>query len=382
MHAGASKTGGRILVVDDEPALRELLSEILTEAGYFVAACANGREALGALERETYDAVISDVSMPDMNGIALLRAVREKDLDVPVVLCTGRPSIETAASAVEQGALQYLIKPVSSEALLEAGARAVRLGKLARLKREALKASGFDALIGDRAGLETTFARALASTWMAGQPIVRAADGGLHAHEALLRTREPAFPHPGAFLTAAERLAALPELGRTIRGAVASLMAADAFAADVYVNLHPHDLADEALLDRHAPLSRLASRVVLEITERASLENVSDVAGRVDALRALGYRIAIDDLGAGYAGLTSFAALRPDIVKLDMALVRGLDQDMVKRKLVGSMTGLCKDMGIVVVAEGIETLGEREAATRAGCDLLQGFLIGRPAPMH
>ena len=125
-----------------------------------VAACANGREALAALERETFDAVISDVSMPDMNGIALLRAVREKDFDVPVVLCTGLPSIETAVAAVEQGALQYLLKPVAFEKLLEAAGRAVKLGRLARLKREALKALGFDELLGDRAGLEKRASRA------------------------------------------------------------------------------------------------------------------------------------------------------------------------------------------------------------------------------
>ena len=118
---------------------------------------------------------------------------------------------------------------------------------------------------------------------------------------------------------------------------------------------------------------------MLEITERASLDSVADAQARVRSLRALGYRIALDDLGAGYAGLTSFAALAPDVVKLDMALVRGLDRDLVKQKLVGSMVGLCRELGILVVAEGIETEGERDAATAAGCGLLQGFLMGRPS---
>lgn len=379
--SGPPASHGRVLVVDDEPALRELVSEVLADAGYQVAACANGREALEALKRDSYDAVVSDVSMPDMNGIELLRGVRESDLDVPVVLCTGRPSIETAVAAVEQGALEYLMKPVSIDRLLEASARAVKLGKLARLKRQALTAIGFDPSIGDRAGLEAAFGRALSTLWMAGQPIVTASDGALRAHELLVRTRDAAFPHPGALLGAAERLTALPELGRAIRAAAAALMTAGRLPADVFVNLHPLDLNDDALLDARAPLSAFAPRVVLEVTERASLEHVGDVAGRVDALRGLGYRIAIDDLGAGYAGLTSFAALRPDVVKIDMALVRGLDRDPVKRKLVTSMASLCKDMGTVVVAEGIETEGERGAAAEAGCDLLQGYLLGRPGPM-
>jgi EAL domain-containing protein (putative c-di-GMP-specific phosphodiesterase class I) len=365
--------------VDDDPQLRALMTELLTDAGFAVEACSDGRAALEALERGAFDAVLSDVQMPDMDGLALLRAVRQKDLDLPVVLFTGGPSLETAVEAVNRGALQYLTKPVSGEALLEAAGRAVKLGALARLKREALAATGFDQLIGDRAGLEASFGRALAGLWLACQPIVRASDGALQAHEALLRTTEPLFPHPGALLAAGERLGRLPELGGAIRGAVADLLASGALAGDVFVNLHPLDLTDPAILDPQAPLSRFAPRVVLEVTERASLEGVAEVPSRVQRLRMLGYRIAIDDLGAGYAGLTSFAALTPDVVKLDMALVRGLDRDPVKQKLVGSIAQLCLDLGILVVAEGIETEGERDAAMVAGCGLLQGYLIGRPS---
>jgi EAL domain-containing protein (putative c-di-GMP-specific phosphodiesterase class I) len=374
-----SAAGKRILVVDDEPALRAIASELLTGAGYVVAACANGHEALEALERETYEAVLSDVRMPDMDGLGLLRAVRERDLDVPVILWTGGPSVESAMEAVEYGALQYLIKPVPSEKLLEALARAVKLGALARLKREALLATGFDQLVGDRAGLEAAFARALNAISMAYQPIVSAADGSLYAHEALLRTGEPLFPNPGVFLAAAERLGRLPDLGAAIRGSVAKAMASGAVPGTLFVNLHPHDLGDVPLLDPRAPLSPFAASVVLEVTERTSLERVSDVPNRISALRRMGYRIAVDDLGAGYAGLTSFAALSPDVVKIDMSLVRGLDHDVVKQKLVGSIAALCQDLGILVVAEGVETEGERDAAVRAGCDLLQGYLLGRPS---
>lgn len=372
-------TAGRILVVDDEPALREVMSDLFAEAGYGVAACASGREALDALTRDTYDAVLTDVLMPDMNGLDLLRAVRENDLDLPVVLFTGGPSLESAIAAVEYGALLYLVKPVSAQTLLATTERAVKLGALARLKRQALAGTSLERLASDRAGLEGSFARALRGLWMAYQPISGASDGAVQAHEALLRTTDPAFPHPGAFLAAAEQLGRLPDVGRAIRKSVAGLLGSGALPRDVFVNLHPLDLADDELLDPGAPLSRFASRVVLEITERASLGGVADVAERVRSLRTLGYRIALDDLGAGYAGLNTFVALAPDIVKLDMALVRCLDRDAVKQKLVGAMTRMCHDLGIVVVAEGVETEGERVAARDAGCELLQGFLLGRPS---
>jgi EAL domain-containing protein (putative c-di-GMP-specific phosphodiesterase class I) len=229
--------------------------------------------------------------------------------------------------------------------------------------------------------LEASFQRGLDGIWMAYQPIVRASDGGLHGYEALLRTAEPVFPNPMALLAAAEKLGRLAGLGAAVRGAVAGLLESGAYPGGVFVNLHPLDLADDELLDPSAPLTKFASRVVLEITERASLRGIADVADRVGRLRRLGYRIAIDDLGAGYAGLTSLATLAPDIVKFDMALIRGLDQDVVRRKLVASMAAVCRDLGISVVAEGIETEGERAAAIDAGCDLLQGYLLGRPARM-
>jgi EAL domain-containing protein (putative c-di-GMP-specific phosphodiesterase class I) len=93
------------------------------------------------------------------------------------------------------------------------------------------------------------------------------------------------------------------------------------------------------------------------------------------------FGVALDarhDLGAGYAGLTSFAQLEPEFVKLDMTLVRDIHQNAIKQKLVGSMARLCKDMGIAVVAEGIEIREERDSIIDLGCDLLQGYLIARP----
>jgi EAL domain-containing protein (putative c-di-GMP-specific phosphodiesterase class I) len=125
-------------------------------------------------------------------------------------------------------------------------------------------------------------------------------------------------------------------------------------------------------MDARAPLGRFASRVVLELSERTSLEGVPEVWKGIESLRVLGYRIAIGDFGAGYAGLTSFAAATPNVVKIDMSLIRGLDHDPVNHKLVASMARLCRNLGIRVVAEGIETEGERSGAMEAGCGCFKG----------
>jgi EAL domain-containing protein (putative c-di-GMP-specific phosphodiesterase class I) len=145
------------------------------------------------------------------------------------------------------------------------------------------------------------------------------------------------------------------------------------------VNLHSDDLLDELLTSREAPLAQVAPAVVLEITERAALHDVEEAKVKMAELRSLGFRIALDDLGAGYAGLTSFAHLHPEIVKLDMALVRDVDKDKVKRKIDSTVNSICRDMGTLVVGEGVETEAERDTLIELGCGLLQGYLFGKPA---
>ncbi len=114
------------------------------------------------------------------------------------------------------------------------------------------------------------------------------------------------------------------------------------------------------------------------ITERTALEEVSDIASRVARLREMGYRLAVDDLGAGYAGLASFARIEPDVVKLDMSLVRGVDGSPLKQSVVRSVVGLAEDLGIEVISEGIEVVAERDTLADLGCRLFQGYLFGKP----
>jgi EAL domain-containing protein (putative c-di-GMP-specific phosphodiesterase class I) len=235
-------------------------------------------------------------------------------------------------------------------------------------------------LVGDRAGLETKFDRALDSLWMAFHPIVRPRDSYVYGYEALLRTDERNLPHPGAVVDAAERLGRLLELGRVVRERAARVISESDDDTVFFLNLHPKELTDPALASKSDPLAKVASRVVFEITEREPLERINDLPNRVSALRSLGYRIALDDMGAGYAGLTSFSLLEPEIVKLDMALIRDLDTNPTRQRIVESMTALCQDLSIEVVAEGVETVGERQALTDLGCELLQGFLFARPSP--
>jgi len=367
----------RLLLAEDDELLRRVFARAFRAEGFEVDVAADGEAALALLRDNRFDAILTDIAMPRLSGIDLLRAVREHDADVPIVLMTGGPELATALQAIEHGAFRYLVKPVELAELKNIVRRAAAFHRLAQLKREALAILGENAALkDDRAGLERTFERALQGLWMAFQPIVQWPARALFGYEALVRTSEPALARPPDLIGAAERLRKLPELGRAIRNAVAARIASASGSA--FVNLHAADLLDDHLFDPASPLSAHARTVVLEITERAGLDEVKDARARVESLKRMGYRIAVDDLGAGYAGLTSFAQLEPNIVKLDMSLVRNVHEAPTKRKLIQSIVALCRDLGIEPVAEGVETAAERDVLEQLGCTLLQGYLFGRP----
>lgn len=376
-----NKAPVRVLIADDEPEILRVYELVLRPEGYVVQTAPDGQTAVELFKEGTYDVVLADLTMPGLDGVGLLRAIREIDLDVPVVIITAAPSMDSAIRAVEYGALRYLLKPIRHEELLKVVRDAVRLHKIAKLKREALILLGNSTQsIGDQVGLEVTFERALQEIFIAFQPIVQWSTRRVFGFEALVRSKEPKLPHPGLLFDAAERLDRVHELGRAIRGAAASPFSAASEDQQLFINLHIQDLDDDRLLDPSSLLAQCASRVILEITERASLHKVRDLRARVAALRDLGFRLAVDDLGAGYAGLSSFSLLEPEVVKIDMSLVRDVHKMPTKQKLIRTFLGLCEEMGIEMVVEGVETPEERDALVDIGCDLLQGFLFAQPGP--
>jgi EAL domain-containing protein (putative c-di-GMP-specific phosphodiesterase class I) len=363
----------RVLLVDDDARVLRAYGRVLRAAGFDVIAVTDGLRAAELLTG--VDAVVSDIRLVGTTGLDVLRSVRAVCPDLPVVLMSGGP-IESAVEAVALGAYRYLVKPVRHEALADAVRSAVSAGASARIRRRTLQAHA-DAE-SRREALTVRFDRALAGLRPHFQPIVAAATGEVYGWEALARTA-PGELGTAALLDAADELDRWADVGKVMRARVAAAMDARPDAT-VFVNAHPLELADDDILDAAAPLSRHAARVVVELTERASLTEVVDVSTRLAALRRLGFRIAVDDLGAGHAGLCTFVDVHPDVVKLDMSLVRGLDVDPSRRAVVRSIVGLARDLGLLVVGEGVETEPEAEALRVAGCDLLQGWLFGRPAP--
>jgi EAL domain-containing protein (putative c-di-GMP-specific phosphodiesterase class I) len=367
----------RVLIVDDEPAIIRAMRRMLTNVGFEVTSAVSEPEARELLDAAAFDAIVSDIHIGEGSGVELLRRVRQRDADMPVIMITGAPEVDTAIRAVEYGAFRYLVKPVCSNELERVIAEAISARRTAVAKRAAIV--HYESELEARRTLEANFSRALDTLFLAYQPIVRWSDRSVRSYEALLRTGDRSLPHPGAVLSAAEKLGGLRTLGQKIRRIAADEMRLNP-AQSLFVNLHASDLADEQLYDRTAPLSAIADRVVLEITERFALHDVDNLRARISDLRAMGFKIAIDDLGEGYAGLTSLLVIEPELIKLDMSIVRGVERSQVNQRLVRTMVAFSKESGAALIAEGVETVAERDALVDLGCDLFQGYLFARPAP--
>jgi EAL domain-containing protein (putative c-di-GMP-specific phosphodiesterase class I)/CheY-like chemotaxis protein len=374
---------GRVLLIDDEPDVCRDYTKLLRRAGFEVEAESDSQKALERLlPPGRFDVVLSDVSMPSIGGIELLRAVRERDLDLPVVLMSGAPELEAAIKAVEYGAFRFLTKPVAYDVLADTMQRAVHVHRLATLRREVAETSEDGGMqLGDRASLDARFAKSMGQLWMAFQPIVTWRERTVLGYEALVRSEEPSLATPAALLDAAERVGRHHELGRSVRAAVARAAADAPPESLLFININATELNDNELISDTAPLTHLAPRVVLEVTERSALDQVVGLATRLSRLRERGFRIAIDDLGAGYAGLSSFSRLEPEFVKLDMSLIRDVHLSSRKRSLVRGIAQVsARDLGIQVICEGIECSEERDVLALDGLDLFQGYLFAQPAP--
>jgi EAL domain-containing protein (putative c-di-GMP-specific phosphodiesterase class I) len=353
---------GRVLVVDDDDVMLKVCCAVLSSVGLSADLVSNPLDALERIRTRRYDAIVSDIRMPEVDGITILRAARAQDATVPFVLMTGAPTLETAVSAVDHGALKYLLKPFSVDEFAQVVTAAVS---------RRVRTDGEPAL-------NQRLDHALEQLWMAYQPIVSWSGRALSAYEALFRTAAKDVNGPLEMLELAERTQRLFDVGRTIRARVAHDVAALPRSTQVFVNLHPSDLEDPELYSATSPLAAEAPRVVLEITERASIAHLDDVMTKVSALRRLGFRVAIDDLGAGYAGLTSFAQVQPEFVKLDGSLVRGIEKDRPRQVVVASMLDAARDLKAQVIAEAIETNAERRQLEALGVDLMQGYFFCRP----
>jgi EAL domain-containing protein (putative c-di-GMP-specific phosphodiesterase class I) len=207
------------------------------------------------------------------------------------------------------------------------------------------------------------------------QPIVDLGSGWPMAFEALTRCRRPSFKDPVVLFEQAQREGAVGKLGRLVRQ-VAFERCDD---APLFINIHPHELDEGWLVRPDDPIFFHDRPVYLEITESAAF-NYFELC--LSVLREIGARgggyLVVDDLGAGYSNLKRVVDLEPKVVKLDIALVRGIEKNRRQQILVRQVVNLCQELGAEVVAEGIETQEELKAVCDTGAHYGQGYLFARP----
>ena len=208
------------------------------------------------------------------------------------------------------------------------------------------------------------------------QPIVSLCDGRVVGYEALTRFEDPADRTPHEWFT----MARLCGLGSQLQAlAAARALAIPYRPAGTYLslNLEPSSLGSAAFKD---VLPRDLSAILIEITEQELITDHARLIDELSALRDRGARIALDDTGAGYSGLRHVTLMRPDVIKLDRALVENLHADPGKLALLESFASFARRTSAQVCAEGIESDAELDALADIGVDLGQGFHLARPGP--
>lgn len=220
------------------------------------------------------------------------------------------------------------------------------------------------------------------------QPVYAMATGELAAVEPLVRWRHPDghVRAPGEFLPLATETGLVRALGRWVVRETLRQAAEwnGRLPPERAVRVHPNSSASEfeapdfvELVDEALVATGLAPELVyLEITEQVALSSVQ----RVRELRRLGIRIAIDDFGTGYSSLTHIKQLEVDVLKVDRSFVAGLGRDETDEAIVETILTLAHELGLEVVAEGVETPEQRAWLEERGCTHAQGYLLGRPVP--
>jgi EAL domain-containing protein (putative c-di-GMP-specific phosphodiesterase class I) len=212
------------------------------------------------------------------------------------------------------------------------------------------------------------------------QPIVDAEARRAFGYEALVRglKGEPALTVlsrlQGDALHVFDRDARVAAIGLARRLGLESLLSLNFMPGSLYSLPDAIDVMLAAADAAKMPVANL----LLEVTESEIIHDARGFADRVNAYRARGLRLAIDDFGAGYSGLNLLAEFQPDAIKLDLKLVRGIDGSGPRQAIVRAVIQVCDDLGIEVIAEGVETRGEFAWFRDRGVRLFQGYLFGRP----
>ena len=382
----------RVLVVDDEPTNVLVLERMFESVGLTqVFGLTDPRQTLQMVNDHAIDLVLLDLHMPHLDGLDVLselRAAADPHDFLPVLVLTADATTDARDRALDGGANDFLTKPFDR---IEALLRVRNLLRLRHLHVEAM--SRQDELRAELAAREAASRRAQEHhnervarvdralhgdvLSMVFQPIHAVADGSVVGMEALARLAIEPFRAPDIWFREATSVGRGAQL--ELAAAARALAQIDRLEGFLAVNVSPEVARLPAFTELLAGVD--CSRVVVELTEHTRVADEVELARDLSHLRERGVRLAVDDTGAGYAGLQRLLGLAPDIVKLDMALIRGIDHDPARRALATALVAFTSEIGAELIAEGVETDAELSTLRALGVPWVQGFGLGRPAPL-
>ncbi|MCU1354512.1 MAG: hypothetical protein JWM05_3721 [Acidimicrobiales bacterium] len=389
----AALSGSRVMVVDDDPSNLLLVERLLRAAGVAdVDSVTDPRLVVDRCLQLQPDLILLDLHMPHMDGYEVLAALQQAlpgDSFLPVLVLTADATTSARARALDAGAKDFLTKPLDP---LETVQRVRNLLETRHLYQAVQRQN--DALHADLHGRDEEDRRLSAAhelrrdqvqrvlrgglMSMVFQPIVDLQTGGVAGVEALARfSPEPVRP-PNEWFDEAGEVGLRAELE------LAAIEAAHAQLADLrpeaFMSLNASP-ATAILPELLALLTTSGPRIVLELTEHERVDDYPTLLAALGELRSIGVRVAVDDAGAGYAGLQHLLRMRPDIIKLDLDLTRDIHIDPARRALAGALVTFAMEIGALIVAEGIEDVGELSALRSLHVPLGQGFHLARPGPL-
>jgi diguanylate cyclase (GGDEF)-like protein len=376
--------------------------------GFAVVDIDGFRDAKDAVGEAGGDEVMLEVAnrlrtaMPANVLIGRLRSNHKFALVIPTVdekaaLATAEAARVAVSRPVWVGQALQIAASVGLAVAPRDGTAGEELHRHADLALRSARRRGGGMVVGFTAGMEAEFeeqrfirrelGRALAARdfEVHYQPIVAAESSAVVGVEALLRWRHPTRGAiaPARFIPIAEQAGMMDRLGELVlRRALRD--AARWPSLYVAVNLSPMQVRDRKFVDLVA--QGLAEsgvppdRLVLEITEGVLIENPEAAKGRLDDLRALGLKLALDDFGSGYSSLTYLQRLPFDKLKIDRGFVAALDHSANAGVIIQAVVALGRALNLSILVEGIETEDQRTLVRLAGCDEMQGYLFARPAP--
>ncbi len=366
------------MLVDDEPAVRRSLARILRSHGFSVHEAENGQAALAVLEQHDIDTVVSDVVMPGLSGLELMTKAQTTGKSPGFVLVTGQPSIDSAMEAHHAGAARYMLKPVHAEDLRAAVRQSGHDRTNRGLDRRADAWSSPNISTEEREAV--AFGAAVRAATTHYKPVIRWSAQAIEGYEASLQSEVPGTGSAETLRRRAQTLGRQHELGRSFRTCAALPLLQQPERGNLYVPIDLSDFDDEELYDRRAPLSQMAERVYLQVRGLRGLSPSEHLRDSIARLRTLGFRFVVDGFGPGFNHLDLFACLRPDIVKLDASLVRGIHHATSHQRIVRSVHATCAALGIELCAAELGDIDECVALADLGCDLMQGPAFGKPSP--